>query len=341
MERSLLRVLVVDDFEPFRRFVCSTLGQRSELKIVGEASDGLEAVQKAEELQPDLVVLDIGIPTLNGIEATRRIRKVSANSKIIILTQESSADVAQEVLSLGALGYVVKSHAGSELLAAVEAVCQGRQFLSKGIAGYNSARAADHVFREEAPPPHASIPVEIREAEINRSHEVQFYSDDESFLIGFTRFVETRLNAGNAVIVLMTESHRKNLFHRLQAQGLNVATAIEQGSLIPLDVAETLSRFMVDDLPDPVRFHRVTGEVLAAAAKGEHRQVAACGECSPTLWAQGKADAAIQIEHFWNEIAKTCQVDVLCGYVLNSLQRETESHFYQRVCAEHSFVSFQ
>jgi DNA-binding NarL/FixJ family response regulator len=135
VERSLLRVLVVDDFEPFRRFVCSTLRQRPDLEVVGEASDGLEAVQKAEELQPDLVVLDIGIPTLNGIEATRRIRKVSANSKILILTQESSEDVAQEVLSLGALGYVVKSHAGSELLAAVEAVCRGRQFLSKGISG--------------------------------------------------------------------------------------------------------------------------------------------------------------------------------------------------------------
>jgi DNA-binding NarL/FixJ family response regulator len=334
-----VRVLVVDDYEPFRRFVCSTLGQRLDLKVIGEASDGLEAVQKAEGLQPDLVVLDIGIPTLNGIEATRRIRKLSTDSKILILTQESSADVAQEVFSLGALGYVVKSQAGSELLAAVEAVCQGRRFVSKGILGYNPASAAGHVFREEPPPPLASM-----QGEINRSHEVQFYSDDESFLSGFTRFVETRLNAGNAVIVAVTESHRDHLFQRLQAQGLDVGTAIEQGSLIPFDTAEMLSRFMVNDLPDPVRFLKVTGDVLAAAAKaakGEHPRVSACGECAPALWAQGKADAAIQIEHLWDEIAETCQVDVLCGYVLNSLERETESDFYQRVCAEHSSVSLQ
>jgi CheY-like chemotaxis protein len=314
------------------------------LRVIGEASDGLEAVQKAEELQPDLVVLDIGIPTLNGIEATRRIRKLSTDPKILILTQESSADVAQEILSLGALGYVVKSHAGSELLAAVEAVCQGRQFLSKGISGYNPAGAAGHVFREEAPPPLASMPVEIRQGEISRSHEAQFYSDDESFLAGFTRFVEARLNAGNAVIVAVTESHRDHLFQRLQAQGLNVGTAIEQGSLIPLDVAETISRFMVNDLPDPVRFLKVTGDVLATAAKGakgEHPRVAACGECAPTLWAQGKADAAIQVEHLCDEIARTRQVDMLCGYVLNSVERETESHFYERVCAEHSSVSLQ
>jgi DNA-binding NarL/FixJ family response regulator len=334
MERSLVRVLVVDDYEPFRRFVCSTLGQRPHLKVIGEASDGPEAVQKAEELQPDLVVLDIGIPTLNGIEATRRIRKLSTDSKILILTQESSADVAQEVLSLGALGYVVKSRAASELLAAVEAVCQGRRFVSKGISGDNPASAADHGFLNEALPSLASM-----QGEISRSHEVQFYSDDESFLVGFTRFVETRLNAGNAVIVAVTESHRDHLFQRLQAWGLNVGIAIEQGSLIPLDVAETLLTFMVDDLPDPVRFLKVTGNLLAAAAKaarGEHPRVAACGECSPILWAQGKADAAIQIEHLWDEIAKTCHVDVLCGYVMNSLERETESDFCQKVCAEHS-----
>jgi CheY-like chemotaxis protein len=132
---SSILVLVVDDYEPFRRFVCSTLGQRPDLQVIGEASDGLEAVQKAEELQPDLILLDLGLPTLNGIEAARQIRKLVPEAKIIFLTQESSDDVVQEALRLGALGYVVKAHAGSELLAAVQAVCQGRQFVSSGLGG--------------------------------------------------------------------------------------------------------------------------------------------------------------------------------------------------------------
>lgn len=130
---SSIFVLVVDDYEPFRRFVCSTLGQRPDLQVIGEASDGLEAVQKAEELQPDLILLDLGLPTLNGIAAARQIRKLAPEAKIIFLTQESSADVAQEALSSGASGYVVKAHAGSELLAAVEAVCKGMQFVSSGL----------------------------------------------------------------------------------------------------------------------------------------------------------------------------------------------------------------
>ena len=134
----LVRVLLVEDFEPFRRFIRPTL-QEAELQVVGEVSDGLEAVQKAEELQPDLILLDIGLPTLNGIEAARRIRKLSPESKIIFVTQESSADVIEEALSSGAMGYVVKAHAASELLAAVEAVFQDRQFVSNGVV----AQAAD------------------------------------------------------------------------------------------------------------------------------------------------------------------------------------------------------
>jgi DNA-binding NarL/FixJ family response regulator len=134
---------VVEDYEPFRRFICSSLEKRPGLQIVGEVSDGLEAVHAAEELQPDLAVMDIGLPTLNGIDAARRIRKLCPECKILFLSQESSTDVVQGALSTGALGYVVKAHAGSELLAAVEAISQGRQFVSRGISGHDYPAAMD------------------------------------------------------------------------------------------------------------------------------------------------------------------------------------------------------
>jgi DNA-binding NarL/FixJ family response regulator len=129
---SSVRVLVVEDFEPFRRFVCSMMEDGSQLQVICEVSDGLEAVQKAQELQPDLILLDIGLPGLNGIEAARQIRKLVPRSKILFVSQESSADVIEEALSLGALGYVLKAHAGSELLVAIEAAREGRQFVSSG-----------------------------------------------------------------------------------------------------------------------------------------------------------------------------------------------------------------
>jgi len=133
LESSIVRILLVDDYEPFRRFVRSTLRKRPSLQIIAEVSDGLEAVQQAQDLKPDLILLDIGLPTLNGIEAARKIRKLAPESKIIFVTQESFADVLQEALSTGAQGYVLKARAGIDLIAAVEAVIEGRQFLSSSL----------------------------------------------------------------------------------------------------------------------------------------------------------------------------------------------------------------
>jgi DNA-binding NarL/FixJ family response regulator len=340
LEASTVRVLVVDDYEPFRRFVCSTLDQRPDLQVIGEASDGLEAVRKAEELKPDLIVLDIGLPSLNGIEVARRIRKLCPECKILFMSQESSVDVAQAAFSLGAMGYVVKAHAGSELFAAMESVCHGRRFVSKGLSGHDRSDTIDpqdcgHFFQQVPPPP---VP---DQAKVKHSHEVHFYSDDAAFLRGLAGFVETALDAGNPVIVVATEPHRKGLLETLMARGIDGAAAIEQGLYLSLDVYQALATFMVDDLPDSTRFLKIFGDLLsstARAAKGKHARVAACGEFAPALWAQGKAEAAIQVEHLTDEVAKTGNVDILCGYVLNSSQRDQESHIYERICAEHSAV---
>ena len=130
----MIRVLVVEDFEPFRRLICSMLRKMPGLQIIEEASDALEAVRKAEELQPDLIQLDVGLPSLNGIEAARRICTLSPKSKIAFGAQESDPDVLQEALNLGAKGYVVKTNVASDLLAAVDAALGGRSFVSGGLA---------------------------------------------------------------------------------------------------------------------------------------------------------------------------------------------------------------
>ena len=128
-----IRILVVDDFEPYRRSICSMIRQRPDLTVLAEVQDGLEAVRQAGILQPDLVLLDIALPLLNGIEAARQIVKVASTARIIFLTQESSAEVVHEALVLGAWGYVIKAQAGTELLAAVDAVAQGNTFVSSGL----------------------------------------------------------------------------------------------------------------------------------------------------------------------------------------------------------------
>jgi DNA-binding NarL/FixJ family response regulator len=136
-DMSPVRILVVEDFAPFREFLRSILEERPDVQVIGEVTDGLEGVQKAKLLRPDLVLLDIGLPTLNGIEAARQIRKLAPKSKIIFLSQESSPEVVQEALSLGAWGYVEKTRAASDLLAAVDAVLDCRHFVSVGLSIQN------------------------------------------------------------------------------------------------------------------------------------------------------------------------------------------------------------
>ena len=138
-----IRTLVVDDFASFRRRVCWMLEESREVRVVGEAVDGADAVQKAVELQPDLIVLDSDLPKLSGIEAARQIRKIAPKSKILFLSQDSNPEVVQDAFGLGARGYVTKSDAARELLTAVKAVGLGKQYVSRALAGFDLTDTAD------------------------------------------------------------------------------------------------------------------------------------------------------------------------------------------------------
>lgn len=146
LPREVLQILLVEDFKPFRNFVASLLEGKYGLSVLCQVGDGLQAVKKAQELSPDLILLDIGLPGLNGIEAARQILKIIPESKIVFLTQETSAEVVREALNVGVCGYVVKSQAGRELLGAIEAVLQGRRFISSGLDGYEPGATDGHSY---------------------------------------------------------------------------------------------------------------------------------------------------------------------------------------------------
>ena len=143
-ERTGTSILLVEDFAPFRAFVTSLLGGNLDMQVFW-TSNGLEAVTKAQQLNPDLILMDIGLPDLDGLEAARRIRELAPSSKIVFLTQETSAEIVQEALSLGARGYVAKQQSGRDLLPAVTAALQGKRFVSKGlpVSGFAPAKSPD------------------------------------------------------------------------------------------------------------------------------------------------------------------------------------------------------
>ena len=304
-----LKILIVEDHESFRRLICSALLQRAAFQVIEEVSDGLDAVQKAQELQPDLILLDIGLPKLNGLEAGRRIRKISPNSKILFLSQESSPEVVQEALGLGAQGYILKARAQSDLLPAIEAVLGGKRFVSKGL------EFGDTI-----------------DAQAFHRHEIFFCSDEAVLLDSLTQFIAAALSAGNAAIVWATESHRDSLLQRLHALGVDIDAAIQRGTYVSSDAAET---------PDPVRMlEAIRGLSEAAANAGqEHPRVAVCGERAGHLWAEGKTDRAIRLEQLLNELAKNHDIDILCPYPMP--QGHEDDHAFKGICAEHTTVNFR
>jgi two-component system, NarL family, response regulator LiaR len=125
-----IRVLLVDDHEAARRSLRSILSSSAKIKVVAESADDEMAVKSAAELRPDIVLLDISLPGISGIEAARRIRDVSPESRIIFVSQHDSTQMARDVLRSGAYGYVIKSDAGRDLVSAIESVIEGRTFVS-------------------------------------------------------------------------------------------------------------------------------------------------------------------------------------------------------------------
>ena len=129
-----LRILVVDDHETVRHGICSLLRAEPDFDVICEGADGIEAVSRAEELQPDVIVLDISMPGMNGLEAAQRIRKVSPPSRIVFLSQHETTQIITEVFRIGGYGYVAKSDAAHDLVSAVRSASQGKRYVNRRFA---------------------------------------------------------------------------------------------------------------------------------------------------------------------------------------------------------------
>jgi len=127
----VIRILVVEDNSFWQEIIVRKLQEQDNLQVIAIVADGLEAVHNAEELQPDLMLLDIGLPRLNGIEVAKRVRKVAPAVRILFVSADSCSDIIREALRIGALGYVHKPNVGSDLLPTIQAVLEGEQFVGQ------------------------------------------------------------------------------------------------------------------------------------------------------------------------------------------------------------------
>jgi MEDS: MEthanogen/methylotroph, DcmR Sensory domain len=169
------------------------------------------------------------------------------------------------------------------------------------------------------------------------SHAVQFYETDGHLLDLLTRFVGTALVSGDVALVIATKAHRDGLNKRLKANGLDVSVPREQGRFVALDAAATLERISRNGTIDAGLFREILGELMDKAAGGDRRRVVAFGEMVALLWAQGRGQAAIQLEQHWNDLATSYQFSLCCAYPMQGFGNRHAASF-MKICAQHSHV---
>src|SRR5579859_1956448 len=171
-------------------------------------------------------------------------------------------------------------------------------------------------------------------------HGVHFYEDDAFLLDGLSRFIGAAIAAGDSALVVASQIHSKSLTQRLQAGGLDLAVATEQGRFTLLDAADTLSKFMVEGHPDAARFEDVIGGIVHRMANrnGERQRLAVFGEMVALLWAEGRHQAAIELEQLWNRLMAKHAFQLHCAYPLSLFANAGDSEAVARICAEHSHV---
>jgi DNA-binding NarL/FixJ family response regulator len=200
------RILVADDHEVVRRGLCALLQSRPEWEICGEAADGREAVEKCQSLKPDAVIIDIGMPTLNGLEATRQILKTSPHIRILVLTLHDSDQMIREVLDAGARGFLLKSDAARDLISAVQALRRDNT--------YFTSRVAEMVLEGYLKPPSKAVPLApLRSRLTPREREVvQLIAEGKS-----TKEVAVALQLS----VKTAETHRSNIMRKLELHSVS------------------------------------------------------------------------------------------------------------------------
>jgi DNA-binding NarL/FixJ family response regulator len=195
-----LRILLADDHEVVRRGLCSLLRGQPEWEVCGEAADGREAVEMAQRLKPDVIVLDIGMPNLNGLEATRQILKANPQAKILILTLHESEEVVRHILDAGARGFLSKADAARDVIAAVEALRRGKIYFTPKVGSMVLEGYLHRDAKAPAEPPAVSR-LTPREREI-----VQLLAEGKS-----SKEVAVALGLS----VKTAETHRSNIMRKL------------------------------------------------------------------------------------------------------------------------------
>lgn len=324
-------VLLVDDFRSFRTEAASIIQKKPEFNIIAEASNGLEAIEKAELFGPDLILLDIGLPKLNGIGVAKELTHRKASSQIVFLTGEEDDDCVSEALTVGAKGYVFKRRLQSDLVPALKLAAAGHFFVSPyGFIGQTDSE----VMRPS--------PASSSAWHGSSTHTMEFYSDESALVSGVSELVRASLSQDRVVVALLKRNHIACASRRLVESGVDLEGAIRWGGYRPFAIEGTIPFLMPNGRLDRARFATFFEPVLAHAAWNAERK------CSGAVVLADLASAlidlgydhenALRTEELWNDLVQKRPFLVHCVCPVTTLGAKRNRDTLAQICPHHSRV---
>ena len=351
-----IRILIVDDHKAVRHSIRSLLSARAEWFICGEAEDGLDAIEKANSLRPDVVLMDIAMPRMDGVQATKIIRQGVPEAEVVLISQNDLSAGRIQATEIDARDFVSKCDLSRDLLSAIDKVVSQRfpkiapdrngredSTVAQGLFDSfsmienhrlkqnNGGRMNRHVHDE----PWCGLLADAAP----RDHIVQLYQDEQFLSRAVCRFAVSAINHGEGVILVPTSAHWNALRPRLEAEGVDVQAAQASGQLTVVDADQLLPSFMRDAMPDAPLFLGLAGETIANARGGDRfTKVRWWGEMVNVLWERGDVAASMGLEDLFHKLAHDHEIAIFCSFLMDNFNGEVHARMLPRLGQNHSHL---
>jgi CheY-like chemotaxis protein len=344
---SSVEIVIVDDRELFRRMVRSLLETQSDYHICGEAGDGIEAIEKVRQLRPDIVLMDINMPRMDGLEATRIIRREVPKSNVIIVTQNDAMVAREQARSVNAKGFVTKSDLTRDLFPTIE------KFRRAKPEGYETNTDRGRIVRRGGAAVENNSGLDqtkstagqgepwcgLLNSAAPRDHIVQLYQDQQFLNRAVCRFAAAAITNGEGVILVPTVAHWDAFRPRLESEGVDVKAAEKRGQLTVVDADNLLPTFMRDGMPDsPVFLGLAQSVVSQARGDGRYPKVRWWGEMVNILWERGDVAASMQLEDQFDQLAHEQDIAIFCSFLMDNFDGDVHARMLPRLGENHSHL---
>lgn len=337
---DFVEVLIADDHDRFRRAIRTVIESEVAYRVCGEARDGIEAVEKIRQLHPDIVLMDIDMPRMDGLQATEIIRREVPDCKVIIVTQNEATIAREQARIVDAKAFVTKSGLTRDLLPTMGRVAMennsrlaARKSERQVNPGRDAARAHGVTASEGEPW------FGLLGSAAPRDHIVQLYQDQQFLNRAVCRFAAAAITNGEGVILVPTVAHWDAFRPRLESEGVDVKAAEKRGQLTIVDADNLLPTFMRDGMPDSPVFLGLAQNVISEArGDGRYEKVRWWGEMVNILWERGEVAASMQLEDQFDQLAHEQDIAIFCSFLMDNFDGDVHARMLPRLGENHSHL---